>query len=229
LTNAQNWFTYGVAIANEVANNTTTRTGIYGLVRGGTPPPPPPPPPTPPSITTEPLSQTVNVGQTATFTVVATGTAPLSYQWQKNGANIAGATSASYTTPPTVAADHSATFRSVVTNSAESVTSASATLTVISAPSNQAPQVNAGADQTIQFPAPAQLNGAVSDDGLPKPPGALAITWSKVKGRGTVTFANPASPTTTATFSRPGTYTLRLRASDGTLSASDTVTIRVNR
>ena len=54
-----------------------------------------------PTITTQPANQTVNAGQTATFSVTATGTAPLSYQWQKNGANITGATSASYTTPMT--------------------------------------------------------------------------------------------------------------------------------
>src|SRR5690348_14978731 len=52
-----------------------------------------------PTITTQPASQTVTAGQTATFSVVASGTAPLSYQWQKNGATISGATSASYTTP----------------------------------------------------------------------------------------------------------------------------------
>src|SRR5229473_2748645 len=40
-----------------------------------------------PTITTQPASQTVTAGQTATFSVVAAGTAPLSYQWQKNGAN----------------------------------------------------------------------------------------------------------------------------------------------
>ena len=43
-----------------------------------------------PTITTQPVNQTVTAGQTATFTVVAGGTAPLSYQWQKNGVNIAG-------------------------------------------------------------------------------------------------------------------------------------------
>src|SRR5437870_13701918 len=58
-----------------------------------------------PTITTRPANQTVTAGQTATFTVVASGTAPLSYQWQKNGANIAGATSSSYTTPATAIAD----------------------------------------------------------------------------------------------------------------------------
>jgi PKD repeat protein len=85
---------------------------------------------TPPSITTQPASQTVTVGQTATFSVAASGTAPLSYQWQKNGVNISGATAASYTTPATTAADSGAKFKVVVTNSAGSVTSNEATLTV---------------------------------------------------------------------------------------------------
>src|SRR5581483_11535825 len=53
----------------------------------------------PPSITSEPASQTITAGQTAKFSVTATGTAPLTYQWQQNGAAISGATSSSYTTP----------------------------------------------------------------------------------------------------------------------------------
>jgi hypothetical protein len=87
-----------------------------------------------PSITTQPANQTVTAGQTATFTVVATGTAPLSYQWQKGTTNISGATSASYTTPATTTSDSGSTFRVVVSNSAGSVTSNSATLTVNPAP-----------------------------------------------------------------------------------------------
>ncbi len=86
--------------------------------------------PVAPSITTPPANQTVMVGATATFTVVAAGTAPLSYQWQKDSANISGATSASYTTPATVAGDNGATFRVIVTNPVTSVTSTPATLTV---------------------------------------------------------------------------------------------------
>src|SRR5204863_123647 len=77
-----------------------------------------------------PASQTVTVGQTATFMVVATGTAPLSYQWQKNATAISGATSASYTTPATTSADNGALFRVMISNSVGSVTSNTATLTV---------------------------------------------------------------------------------------------------
>jgi len=76
----------------------------------------------------------VTAGQTATFTVVAAGTAPLSYQWQKNGVNIAGATSGSYTTPATTTSDSGSTFDVVVSNTAGTVTSAAATLTVNPAP-----------------------------------------------------------------------------------------------
>jgi hypothetical protein len=85
-----------------------------------------------PSITTQPASQTVSAGQTATFRVTATGTAPLSYQWRKNGAAISGPGSSSYTTPATTTADNGSTFSVVVTNSAGSATSNSATLTVTS-------------------------------------------------------------------------------------------------
>jgi len=83
-----------------------------------------------PSITTQPVGQTVTVGQSATFSVVATGTAPLTYQWQRNSANISGATSANYTTPATVSGDNGSTFQVIVTNSVTSVTSNPATLTV---------------------------------------------------------------------------------------------------
>src|SRR5467141_1731803 len=87
-------------------------------------------PTVPPSITTQPFSQTVTAGQTATFSVTAAGTAPLTYQWQKNGTAVIGANSASYTTPATSTSDNGAPFTVVVSNSAGSVTSNTATLTV---------------------------------------------------------------------------------------------------
>lgn len=85
---------------------------------------------TAPSIGTPPADLTVAAGQPATFSVVATGTQPLTYRWQRDGVDIPGATGASYTTAPTVPADDGATFRVIVSNAAGSVTSAPATLTV---------------------------------------------------------------------------------------------------
>lgn len=85
---------------------------------------------TPPVITSQPVNATVNVGATARFRVIATGSAPLHYQWKKNGAAIPGATKTSYTTPPTTLDDNGSLFSVVVTNSAGSVTSSEAVLTV---------------------------------------------------------------------------------------------------
>jgi hypothetical protein len=93
------------------------------------------PPPVAPSIDSSPAQQTVSLGQTATFSVAASGTAPLQYQWQKNGSEIPGATEASYTTPATTLADNGATYRVVVSNAAGSVTSSAATLSLSSGPS----------------------------------------------------------------------------------------------
>jgi hypothetical protein len=83
-----------------------------------------------PAITAQPAAQRVVVGQTATFSVSASGAAPLGYQWQKGTTPIAGATASSYTTPATTLADDGSAFQVVVANSAGSVTSNSATLTV---------------------------------------------------------------------------------------------------
>ena len=83
-----------------------------------------------PTIVTQPSNQSVQVGQTATFNVSATGTAPLSYQWNKNGSPISGATSPSYTTPATAITDNGAQFTVMVSNSVNTVLSNPATLTV---------------------------------------------------------------------------------------------------
>jgi hypothetical protein len=83
-----------------------------------------------PSIATQPASQVINVGENATFVVVASGTAPLSYQWSKNGGTISGATAASYTTAPVAALDNGAQFQVVVSNSLGTATSNPATLGV---------------------------------------------------------------------------------------------------
>jgi PQQ-like domain len=84
-----------------------------------------------PSIATQPSDQKVVLGQSATFTVVAGGSAPLAYQWQKGGTPISGATASSYTTPPTVQSDDGSAFLVVVSNAAGSMTSTGAKLSVV--------------------------------------------------------------------------------------------------
>lgn len=97
----------------------------------------------PPSITTppSPASQTVNLGGSVTYSVVATGTAPLSYQWKKGATNlvdesghIAGATAASLTLS-NITADDAGAYSVVVSNAAGDATSDPVTLNVLSPPS----------------------------------------------------------------------------------------------
>ena len=89
-----------------------------------------------PVIAVQPNSTTVSAGQSVTFSVVASGNPAPGYQWQRNGTAIAGATSASYTLSNVTLSDNGAVFNVVVSNSAGSVTSSQATLTVIN---NQLP------------------------------------------------------------------------------------------
>jgi DNA-binding beta-propeller fold protein YncE len=96
-----------------------------------------------------------------------------------------------------------------------------------SGPTNQAPVVEAGADQRVLLGEAATLSGDAGDDGLPNPPGALELRWSQLNGPGEATFADVTQPETTASFSTPGAYTLQLSASDGALTGHDRLTVTV--
>ena len=141
---------------------------------------------TAPVITSQPTGRTVAVGQTASFSVAASGTAPLSYQWQKNGVAINGATSSSYTTPATTSADNGALFTVVVSNSTGKVTSSSAKLTVNGAPliTSQPASKTITAGQTATF--------AVSASG----PAPLSYQWRKngtsISGATSASYTTPA-------------------------------------
>lgn len=89
----------------------TTNSGVFTIIVNSFP-----------SISTQPLSQTLYLGQPATFSVVATGKPALSFTWRKNGAVLTGATSASYTIPSPGISD-SGKYTVTVTNSAGSMTS----------------------------------------------------------------------------------------------------------
>ncbi len=117
--------------ADNAANFTVTVTNAGGSVVSNVAILSVVPPAQPPAFTTQPQPQSVTVGQSASFAVTVTGTPPFSYQWQRDGMNIAGATTASYTTPATQLADNGRAFRVVVSNvTGTAVTSQPATLTV---------------------------------------------------------------------------------------------------
>ena len=118
-TNADNGASFTVTVSDSVGSATSSAATLTVTAA-----------PVAPSITGQPASKSVTVGQTATFAVSATGTATLAYQWKKNAAAVSGATSASYTTPAASASDNGAQFTVTVTNSAGSATSSAATLTV---------------------------------------------------------------------------------------------------
>jgi hypothetical protein len=83
-----------------------------------------------PTITSQPTDVSATLGQTATFSVTATGTGTIGYQWRENAVNIPGAISPGYTTAATTAASNELTFDVIVSDSTGSTTSSSATLTV---------------------------------------------------------------------------------------------------
>jgi hypothetical protein len=85
-----------------------------------------------PSITTQPVAQTAAIGGNVTFSVAATGTAPLAYQWKKDGVALAGATAATLTLTNAQGAD-AGSYSVTITSSAGTITSNAVTLTIPSA------------------------------------------------------------------------------------------------
>jgi hypothetical protein len=144
------------------------------------------------AVTTQPANQTVTIGQSATFTVAASGSAPLMYQWRKNGGNVAGAMAASYTTPATTAADNGSKFDVAVSNSVGSVTSSSASLTV--SPAAAAPAITTQpANQTITAGQTATFSVAANGTS------PLSYQWQKnavdIAGATSANYTTPATTT----------------------------------
>ncbi len=112
----------------------------------------------PPAIVTPPTSATVPAGNNASFSVTASGTATLAYQWKKNGANISGATSATLNLN-NVSATDAANYSVTVTNAVGSATSAAATLTVLVPPALATLPVSASVAQGANATFTASATG----------------------------------------------------------------------
>jgi Carboxypeptidase regulatory-like domain len=178
-------------------------------------------PATLPVINESPRNASALVGDTASFTATVVGSAPLSYQWQRNGVDIAGATSATYTTPALTLADQGARFRVIVRNTYGSATSAEALLsvtsTVLAAPTITTPPaaVTSAVGQTATF--------FVLGSGSPAP------TYQWLRNGAAISGATSASYTTPAlTAADDGArFSVRLSNSQGEIvSASALLTVQ---
>lgn len=192
------------------------------------------------TITVDPQNQPPTVSAGADQTIALPATATVNGTVTDDGlptGNTVATTWSKVSGPGTVtfadatATETSATFSESGTyvlrlSATDGELSSQSEVTITVQPENHAPTVNAGADQTISLPASAQLNGTATDDGWPFG-STLTTTWSMVSGPGTVTFGAANATSTSATFSAPGTYVLRLTGSDGQLSTTDDVTIIV--
>jgi len=173
---------------------------------------------TAPAVTTQPASATVPLGQPATFTVAAAGTATLTYQWQQNAADIPGATAASYTTTATTVADNGAIFTVVVSNAAGSATSNPATLTV-----------NAGTPPALTQ-QPASQSVAVGQQAtfsvVAAGAGTLTYQWQQnsidIAGATTASYTTPAA---TATDSGTSFDVIVTDPAGSTTSSAATLTV----
>ncbi len=164
-----------------------------------------------PTISTQPASQTVTAGDNVTFSVAASGTAPLTYQWSFGGKAIAGATSASYSLT-NVQQTNAGTYSVTVTNSLGSVTSNNATLTVN--PLSVAPTITA---QPLSAAATAgeSVSFGVSATGTPAP----TYQWRK-DGVNIVGATSSTFSISGVTAADAGSYTVVVANTGGSVTSN---------
>jgi beta-galactosidase len=194
---ASTTYSYVVEAVNAAGNSPASNTAITTTLAST------PVTVTAPTVTTAPASQAVTIGRTASFSVTASGSS-LSYQWNKNGSAIAGATGANYTTPGTTAADNASSFTVTVSNTAGTVTSSAATLSVNVSPSYSVVSGFIATDLNNN------TNGQWTDSQiyveiLGNDPTTGALSW--VNYNGTVTPANVADNTASNALVAPNGQT----------------------
>ena len=169
--------------------------------------------PTPPAITTDPAARSVSANGSTTFTAVATGSAPLAYQWFRDGAILAGATSASLTRASLTTAD-AGSYALRVTNAAGEAWTSGAALTVTTGgnPQQRPAVTSTPADLSVDPGASIALAPAVSGST------PMGFVWKKdgvaLTGQTSLALDIPA-----AAAADSGTYTLIATNSHGAASS----------
>ena len=155
--------------------------------------------PEPPKITAEPRDVTARIGMTVSFTVAATGTAPLYFQWQKDGVNLPGANGTTHTIS-NVHASLTGLYRVIVSNNVASVTSREARVTIASVP------VILSQPNDITVPSGENAVFAVAAEGTPP----LLYEWRK-NGAPIVGAAEASHTITSVQSTNAGIYTVSVR------------------
>lgn len=168
-----------------------------------------------PVITVQPQPQTVCSGNAALYTVTATGTAPLSFQWRRNGVNIPGATNSSFTTPATVPGDNGALFSVVVSNIVGNTPSNDALLTVRTFPTTSNPS-----NQTVCSGSPASFQ--VTGGG-----GGLSFLWFRNGSQINGATSSVLNLATTAPGDSGSTFFCRVSNACGSVNSGN-ATLTVN-
>jgi len=163
----------------------------------------------PPSIMTPPSNRTVTQGADTTFTVTAAGTAPLSYQWTLDGADVSGATTASLALEALTTND-AGSYRVVVTNAVGSVTSAAGVLTV-----RVLPWISAQ-PQAAAVLAGGSTNFTVIGHGLPAPAYYWRFNGAKIAGATATSYT-----VSSADYTKAGAYSVIVSNAAGSVLSDD--------
>ena len=226
--------TYSIASAQagDAGNYTVVITNSAGSVTSNAAALTVNPAPIAPAISAQPVSTSVTAGSGASFTVAATGTSPLTYQWQRstnsgtswsnlsNGATYSGATTATLSVGATTPAMSSDQFRCVVTNAVSSVTSNAASLTVTAVP--VAPTITSQ-PQSVSVTIGQRADFSVTATGS----GVLAYQWKK-DATAIAGATNPTFSIASVQSADAGAYTVTVSNSAGAAaSGAATLTVRV--
>ncbi len=196
----------------------------------------------PPAIATQPASLILNPGQAGSLSVAATGTAPLAYQWKKDGADVTGATSATFALASAATTD-AGSYTVTITNAYGTVTSAAATITVTTStvPATITAQptdvtVNAGQSATLTVAAYGSAplayqwqKNATAISGATASTLSLSNVTASDGGSYTVVVSNPAAAVTStaATLAVLTTPVITTQPVSATVAAGQSVTFTV--